>query len=78
MHSVERDCKVLESFGIMDYSLLLGIHNIDQNIREKAEVSNSQSDIVELNGATQPFVSGVDMFENSPIAKPPPDLFTQK
>lgn len=39
LHSVERDCKVLESFGIMDYSLLLGIHNIDQAIREKAEVS---------------------------------------
>ena len=35
---MERDCKVLESFGIMDYSLLLGIHNIDQAIREKAEV----------------------------------------
>ena len=40
LHSVERDCKVLESFGIMDYSLLLGIHNIDLAIREKVEVSN--------------------------------------
>jgi len=38
LHSVQRDCKVLESFGIMDYSLLLGVHNIDQAIRDKAEV----------------------------------------
>ena len=30
MNSIQRDCRVLESFKIMDYSLLLGIHNIDQ------------------------------------------------
>ncbi len=42
LHSVERDCKVLESFGIMDYSLLLGVHNIDQAIRERAEVSERE------------------------------------
>ena len=38
MRNVERDCKVLESFGIMDYSLLLGVHNIDQALRTRAEV----------------------------------------
>ena len=30
MNSIQRDCRVLESFKIMDYSLLIGIHNLDQ------------------------------------------------
>ncbi|KAI6225395.1 PIPK domain-containing protein [Aphelenchoides fujianensis] len=29
MNIIERDCLVLESFKIMDYSFLIGIHNID-------------------------------------------------
>ena len=28
--SLKRDCLILESFGIMDYSLLLGIHNLEK------------------------------------------------
>lgn len=28
--SIRRDCLILESFGIMDYSLLLGIHNLEK------------------------------------------------
>lgn len=35
--TMERDCRVLESFGIMDYSLLVGVHNLDQSIRDKTE-----------------------------------------
>lgn len=34
INTIQRDCRVLESFKIMDYSLLLGIHNIDQAMRE--------------------------------------------
>ena len=34
--TIQRDCRVLESFKIMDYSLLLGIHNLDQAAREKS------------------------------------------
>ena len=30
MSTIERDCRVLESFDIMDYSLLLGIHNLEK------------------------------------------------
>ncbi|CAG14629.1 unnamed protein product, partial [Tetraodon nigroviridis] len=30
MKTLQRDCRVLESFKIMDYSLLLGIHVLDQ------------------------------------------------
>ncbi|XP_011349948.2 uncharacterized protein LOC105286595 isoform X2 [Ooceraea biroi] len=33
--TIQRDCRVLESFKIMDYSLLVGIHNLDQAAKEK-------------------------------------------
>lgn len=33
--TIQRDCRVLESFKIMDYSLLLAIHNLDLAQREK-------------------------------------------
>ncbi|XP_074106416.1 phosphatidylinositol 4-phosphate 5-kinase 59B isoform X11 [Cotesia typhae] len=35
--TIQRDCRVLESFKIMDYSLLVGIHNLDQASREKLD-----------------------------------------
>ncbi|CAH1101988.1 unnamed protein product [Psylliodes chrysocephalus] len=35
--TIQRDCRVLESFKIMDYSLLLAIHNLDQAQKEKME-----------------------------------------
>ncbi|XP_025017981.1 phosphatidylinositol 4-phosphate 5-kinase type-1 alpha [Tetranychus urticae] len=37
MKTINRDCRVLESFKIMDYSLLVGIHNLDQANRENKE-----------------------------------------
>lgn len=33
--TIQRDCLLLQSFKIMDYSLLLGIHNVDQACREQ-------------------------------------------
>lgn len=36
MKTLQRDCRVLESFKIMDYSLLVGIHNLDIAAKEKA------------------------------------------
>ncbi|XP_043503768.1 phosphatidylinositol 4-phosphate 5-kinase type-1 gamma-like isoform X4 [Polistes fuscatus] len=41
--TIQRDCRVLESFKIMDYSLLVGIHNLDQAAREKTEQRISAS-----------------------------------
>ncbi|XP_048506258.1 phosphatidylinositol 4-phosphate 5-kinase type-1 alpha-like isoform X8 [Athalia rosae] len=41
--TIQRDCRVLESFKIMDYSLLVGIHNLDQAAREKTEQRLSAS-----------------------------------
>ena len=35
--TIQRDCRVLESFKIMDYSLLVGVHNLDLAIKEKQE-----------------------------------------
>uniref|UniRef100_A0A672P189 Phosphatidylinositol-4-phosphate 5-kinase type 1 gamma n=1 Tax=Sinocyclocheilus grahami TaxID=75366 RepID=A0A672P189_SINGR len=43
--TLQRDCLVLESFKIMDYSLLLGVHNIDQAEKEQQmEGSQGNSD----------------------------------
>ncbi|KAM4052640.1 phosphatidylinositol 4-phosphate 5-kinase type-1 beta [Anomaloglossus baeobatrachus] len=35
MKTLQRDCRVLESFKIMDYSLLLGVHVLDRPSKEK-------------------------------------------
>jgi len=35
--TMRKDCRVLESFKIMDYSLLVGIHNIDLAAKEREE-----------------------------------------
>ncbi|KAM4708100.1 phosphatidylinositol 4-phosphate 5-kinase type-1 gamma isoform 2-T2 [Discoglossus pictus] len=43
--TLQRDCLVLESFKIMDYSLLLGVHNMEQQERERqTEGAQSQAD----------------------------------
>nr|XP_033812602.1 phosphatidylinositol 4-phosphate 5-kinase type-1 gamma isoform X1 [Geotrypetes seraphini] len=38
--TLQRDCLVLESFKIMDYSLLLGVHNLDLQERERQNDGN--------------------------------------
>ncbi|XP_059350816.1 phosphatidylinositol 4-phosphate 5-kinase type-1 alpha-like isoform X2 [Daphnia carinata] len=35
--TIQRDCRVLESFKIMDYSLLVAIHNLDLAAKEEIE-----------------------------------------
>ncbi|XP_077697765.1 putative PIP5K1A and PSMD4-like protein isoform X5 [Eretmochelys imbricata] len=43
--TLQRDCLVLQSFKIMDYSLLVAVHNIDQAQRERAIMDGTaQSD----------------------------------
>ncbi|KAH6931134.1 hypothetical protein HPB50_022330 [Hyalomma asiaticum] len=50
--TIQRDCRVLESFKIMDYSLLVGIHNIDQAARDRTEQQpQGAKDEVKLNSA---------------------------
>ena len=36
--TLRRDCRVLESFRIMDYSLLIGIHNLDVAARDEVSM----------------------------------------
>lgn len=45
--TIQRDCRVLESFKIMDYSLLVAVHNLDQAQREKVE-KRSHSNLDEV------------------------------
>ncbi|XP_067464504.1 phosphatidylinositol 4-phosphate 5-kinase type-1 beta isoform X1 [Thunnus thynnus] len=44
MKTLQRDCRVLESFKIMDYSLLLGVHVLDQSQREGLEQGQAGGD----------------------------------
>nr|XP_046917500.1 probable phosphatidylinositol 4-phosphate 5-kinase MSS4 [Dermatophagoides farinae] len=34
IETLQRDCRVLQSFEIMDFSLLIGIHNYDQTLKD--------------------------------------------
>uniref|UniRef100_A0A2P2I218 Phosphatidylinositol 4-phosphate 5-kinase type-1 alpha-like n=1 Tax=Hirondellea gigas TaxID=1518452 RepID=A0A2P2I218_9CRUS len=43
MNTLERDCRVLASFKIMDYSLLVGIHNLDLAAKDKQERANGRA-----------------------------------
>ncbi|KAK3094366.1 hypothetical protein FSP39_000800 [Pinctada imbricata] len=42
MKTIQRDCRVLESFKIMDYSMLLGIYNLDVAAKQKGKESAQQ------------------------------------
>uniref|UniRef100_A0AAY4EK52 PIPK domain-containing protein n=1 Tax=Denticeps clupeoides TaxID=299321 RepID=A0AAY4EK52_9TELE len=50
--TLQRDCLVLESFKIMDYSLLLGVHNLDQAERDQ-QMEGSQGSGDEKRPAAQ-------------------------
>ncbi|KAM3614287.1 uncharacterized protein V6R79_012219 [Siganus canaliculatus] len=41
--TIQRDCLLLQSFKIMDYSLLLGIHNMDMANRERTGGHSNES-----------------------------------
>uniref|UniRef100_A0A8C6S3G2 Phosphatidylinositol-4-phosphate 5-kinase type 1 alpha n=1 Tax=Neogobius melanostomus TaxID=47308 RepID=A0A8C6S3G2_9GOBI len=41
--TIQRDCLLLQSFKIMDYSLLLGVHNVDQARAEAGAVAVDQA-----------------------------------
>uniref|UniRef100_A0AAX7UDT5 PIPK domain-containing protein n=1 Tax=Astatotilapia calliptera TaxID=8154 RepID=A0AAX7UDT5_ASTCA len=52
--TIQRDCLLLQSFKIMDYSLLMGIHNMDQASREKERSGGSLVDNTGSEGAVTP------------------------
>lgn len=74
--TIQRDCTVLESFKIMDYSLLLGVHNLDlaskekQKIRKQPKTSQSEeSDNEENPRGTDPASDNQDEETQSNIQR---------
>ncbi|XP_072937366.1 phosphatidylinositol 4-phosphate 5-kinase type-1 alpha isoform X6 [Epargyreus clarus] len=57
--TMQRDCRVLESFKIMDYSLLVGIHNLDEAQREKSE-ARKRADYSDDEADGEPKKSGLN------------------
>ncbi len=55
--TLRRDCRVLESFRIMDYSLLVGVHNLDQAARESAVGGGGRAPCSSPSCATPVFVN---------------------
>ncbi|KAM3873318.1 phosphatidylinositol 4-phosphate 5-kinase type-1 alpha [Diretmus argenteus] len=52
--TIQRDCLLLQSFKIMDYSLLVGIHNLDQASRERERGGGHSGDSGGSEGAVTP------------------------
>ncbi|XP_069394094.1 phosphatidylinositol 4-phosphate 5-kinase type-1 alpha-like isoform X2 [Paralichthys olivaceus] len=52
--TIQRDCLLLQSFKIMDYSLLVGIHNMDQASRERERGGGYSGDSCGSEGAVTP------------------------
>merc|ERR1719234_1099130 len=49
MSTIERDCSLLESNNNMDYSLLLGVHNLDKAKRELERSDQEKKSLFQLN-----------------------------
>jgi 1-phosphatidylinositol-4-phosphate 5-kinase len=60
---VKKDCRLLESFKIMDYSMLVAVHNLDQAARDKLQGSKEKS------GSDQ-LLFVVDQHETTPVTSP--------
>ncbi|OQV12309.1 Phosphatidylinositol 4-phosphate 5-kinase type-1 gamma [Hypsibius exemplaris] len=72
IRTIRRDCTVLESFKIMDYSLLIGIHNIDLACKEEAESVKNAGD---AGAAEEPFSNSQSMRgSQSPVMQQQQDL----
>lgn len=54
---LERDCLVLRSFQIMDYSLLLAVHNLDRATLEEFEAEANEGHEIEGNYNPQDTIS---------------------
>jgi len=52
MSTIERDCSLLESNNNMDYSLLLGVHNLDKAKRELNESDHEKKSLLQPNSTT--------------------------
>lgn len=69
MNTMKRDCRVLESFKIMDYSLLVGVHNLDQAIREREERNSASPVFVRQQSQRQKLVAHSTAMESIQVEK---------
>lgn len=69
LQTIKNDCLVLESFKIMDYSLLLAIYNIDEHKRSQLNsTTNKKTDaIADSNVTNEPLETSVHENETSEI-----------
>ncbi|XP_026862959.2 phosphatidylinositol-4-phosphate 5-kinase, type I, beta a isoform X2 [Electrophorus electricus] len=70
MKTLQRDCRVLESFKIMDYSLLLGIHVLNKKLKERG----SRGDSRRQGGQKVLYSTALESIQGGgKPAEPPPD-----
>lgn len=72
--TIQRDCRVLESFKIMDYSLLVAIHNLDLAAKEEAERRRNNSVGDEESGEENGAVAGTSAGAGASGSSQPPPL----
>jgi 1-phosphatidylinositol-4-phosphate 5-kinase len=70
IRTIDRDCRVLQSFKIMDYSLLLGLHRVP---RESISSSQTRSNHIDQNGV-QCYQRSMSVDSQSGNAMPRPRL----
>ncbi|XP_026867357.2 phosphatidylinositol-4-phosphate 5-kinase, type I, alpha, a isoform X1 [Electrophorus electricus] len=67
--TIQRDCLLLQSFKIMDYSLLAGIHNIDQ---AGEEASTAMPDQKRAQGQKPLYCTAMEAIQGEAKGKTPP------
>lgn len=69
--TIQRDCRVLESFKIMDYSLLVAVHNLDLAAKEEAERRRNNSIGDDESGEENGAVAGTSSGSAGATSQPP-------
>ncbi|XP_057211241.1 phosphatidylinositol-4-phosphate 5-kinase, type I, alpha, a isoform X2 [Triplophysa rosa] len=71
--TIQRDCRVLQSFKIMDYSLLVGIHNLD---RARQEASTAVPDNQKKAQGQKPlYCTAIESIQGEAKGKTPPQPY---
>ncbi|XP_051526383.1 phosphatidylinositol 4-phosphate 5-kinase type-1 alpha-like isoform X2 [Myxocyprinus asiaticus] len=71
--TIQRDCRVLQSFKIMDYSLLVGIHNLD---RAGEDASTAVPDTQKKAPSQKPlYCTAIESIQGEAMGKTPPQPY---
>lgn len=60
--TIQRDCRVLESFQIIDYSLLVGVHSLDQAMKENLPLLEEEDNLSKDEMKNMPFGDGATSY----------------